>query len=326
MEKDIIEKIRESGLRGRGGGNFEAWLKWDIASKQNGRKYVICNGADGEIESSKDGYIMDNYLDDVVFGIKSAVDFLNAEKAYFYLRSDYFEKYKERLSKIIDKDKIEIFKKPDVGYIGGEETVICEVIEGGGAFPRSKPPFLTKDGLYGMPTLINNVETFYCISKILKGEYKNKRFFSVIGNATKKGVYELPCDLTIEDVLRKTGNYPDFKFFVRIGGKFGSFYFPKELSINFSGLGVIEIFDQERVDNFELVQEMAEFFHKGNCDKCTPCREGFFEIYEMARKKEFDREKINGILFSLENSSFCYFGKGAANSLNSFLKKIMKNG
>ncbi|MCK9578165.1 hypothetical protein M0R01_01565 [bacterium] len=141
--KNIIKKIRDLELKGRGGGDFETWKKWDMVTATRGDKYIICNGADGEILVSKDGYILENYLDYVIEGINIAIDTVKAKKAYFYLREDYYEKH---LNKILSlgNDKIEVFKKPDVGYIGGEETVICEIIEGRSAFPRRKPPYLTE--------------------------------------------------------------------------------------------------------------------------------------------------------------------------------------
>ncbi|MDD5639939.1 MAG: NADH-ubiquinone oxidoreductase-F iron-sulfur binding region domain-containing protein [Candidatus Pacebacteria bacterium] len=327
MKENIIQKIRNSKLRGRGGGNFETWIKWDLVKKSLKKdKYVICNGAEGELDVSKDGYILDNYLEDVLNGILIAMDEVGAKKAYFYLRSDYYLKYKSVLDSLIKDKQIIVFEKPDIGYIGGEETTICEIIEGKSGMPRIKPPYLTEKGLFDCPTLINNVETFYCVSKISKNEYSNERFYSLSGDIKNKGVFVFHEDMTIEEILKRTDNYPSFDFFVQSGGgALGEFLLPEDISVPVFGIGSIIVFNKQATDIYSLIEKIMEFFHKGNCDKCVPCREGSFMLYKMAKNKKINHKKMEEILYSLENSSFCALGKSIAIPLRSIFKKILKD-
>ncbi len=312
---DILEKLRASELKGRGGGAFSVALKWELAKKAKGKeKYVICNASEGEPNVFKDKYILDYYLDEVINGINIAVDFLKAKEAYIYLNKNYKLKG--------DTGNCIIFKK-ESGYIGGEETAAVEAIEGKRAEPRAKPPFLTECGLFNCPTLMNNVETFYYVSKIAKGEYKKTRFYSINGDVLHEGVYELPVDMPIVDILKQTGNYPDFDFFAQIGGgASGEIMLPQELEIPAFGAGSITIYNKDKTDKFELMEKWAKFFHTGNCDKCTPCREGAFRIYEMVKNRDIDYEVLEDILFNLENSSFCALGKSIPTPFASLIKKV----
>jgi len=312
---DILKKLKSSDLKGRGGGAFSVALKWELAKKAKGKeKYVICNASEGEPNVFKDKFILDNYLSEVINGINIAVDFLNAKDAYIYLNKDY--KLKGDIGKCI------IFKKTS-GYIGGEETAAVEAIEGKRTEPRLKPPFLTECGLFDCPTLMNNVETFYYVSKVEKGEYNNKRFYSINGDVSNEGVYELPVDMPIFDILKQTGNYPEFDFFAQVGGgASGEIMLPQELKKSAFGAGSITIYNREKTDIYELMEKWAEFFHTGNCDKCAPCREGAFRIYEMVKSRNIDYEILDDIFFNLKKSSFCALGKCIPLPFESLIKKI----
>ncbi|MCK9393942.1 hypothetical protein M0Q03_04020, partial [bacterium] len=263
---------------------------------------------------------------DVINGILIAITEINAKKAYLYLRSDYYLKYKTVLLSLIGNKPIVVFEEPSVGYIGGEETTICEIIEGRPAIPRIKPPYLTENGLFGRPTLINNVETFYIVSRISKGEYSGEKFYSLSGDIKNEGVFILPEDTSIEKILKQTGNYPDFEFFVQVGGgASGEFLLSSEISIPVSGIGSIIVFNKKETDIYFLIEKIMEFFHKGNCDKCVPCREGTFVIYEMMKDKIIDYKRMNEIIYSLENSSFCALGKNIIIPLKSILTKLLND-
>jgi NADH:ubiquinone oxidoreductase subunit F (NADH-binding) len=321
----MINKIKEAGLVGRGGGGFSTGEKWEIVKNDPRKeKYVICNGAEGELGVFKDKYILENHLEEVVNGVSLAMKEMDAIKGYIYLRGDYYDLFEERLKKIIN-DNIEIYRKPDVGYIGGEETVVCEIIEGNSAIPRIKPPYLAESGLFGSPTLINNVETFYWISKISKDEYSQKRFYSLSGAMKNLGVFEFGENETIKDILVKTDNLPEFDFFVQAGGgASGIILLPSELDRKVEGIGSIIVFEKEKTDYFGLMEKWSDFFHNGNCDKCTPCREGMYKINEMIRNREIDYDRLEEIFLSLEKSSFCPLGRGIIRPLKSFIEKIFK--
>jgi len=312
---DIVKKIEESGLKGRGGGAFPTALKWTLAKKAKGKeKYVVCNASEGEPNVFKDGYILDNHLEEVINGIKIAQDFISAKDSYIYLNKNYS----------INKDigNIIVFKK-NSGYIGGEESSMCEAIEGKRAEPRKRPPFLTECGLFNCPTLVNNVETFYYVSKIAKGEYNHCRFFSINGDVANAGVYELPENTTIFQALKETNNYPNFDFFTQIGGgASGEIMLPQELNKPVFGAGSITVYNRKTTDKYDLMEKWAEFFHTGNCDKCVPCREGAFRIYKMIKERNIDYDKLDDIFLSLKKSSFCSLGKGIPLPFESLMKKI----
>ncbi|MFA5169253.1 MAG: NADH-ubiquinone oxidoreductase-F iron-sulfur binding region domain-containing protein [Candidatus Paceibacterota bacterium] len=323
--KDIIEKLKEAGLKGRGGAGFPTATKWELVKKAKGdRKYVVCNASEGEPNVFKDGYIIEKYPEDLVNGIDIAMKAVRADTGYIYINKDYYKKFKDRLLEVIGKRNIILFEKK-ARYIGGEETSAVESIEGKRAEPRKRPPFLTDYGLFGCPTLMNNVETFYYVSKIDKGEYQKTRFYSVNGDVINSGVFELPEDMTIFQVLRKTENYPAVDFFVQVGGgASGEIMLPEELNKPVTGAGSITIFDKNKTDVFDLMQKWAEFFHIGNCDKCVPCREGAYRIYEMVKTRKLDYEVLDSLFLSLRESSFCALGRGIPVPFQSLIEKVIK--
>ncbi|OQB08244.1 MAG: NADH-quinone oxidoreductase subunit 1 [Parcubacteria group bacterium ADurb.Bin216] len=322
--EDIIAKLKESGLLGRGGAGFPVWQKWESVSKAEGdEKYIICNGAEGEPDVFKDGYIIKNYPKEVIRGIEIAIDFLSAKKAYLYLNHDYYRDCKDMLLSEIGTLPIEVIEKRK-GYIAGEESAICNFIEGGVVEPRQKPPFLSQQGLFGKPTLVNNLETFYQVCKVIEGEYGKKRFFCINGDVVNPGVFEESEDITLAELLRKTGNYPEFDFFAQVGGGAeGVIMLSGELDNPLKGgCGAIKVFDKEKTDLFELMEYWITFLMHGNCDRCVPCREGTYRMYEMIKARKIDKEKMSELLDVLEKTSFCALGKGVAIPFRSLLLKL----
>ena len=320
---EIISKLKEANLLGRGGANFPVWQKWQaVISSAGDEKYVICNGAEGEPDVEKDGFILSNYPEELIEGVVIALKEISAKKAYIYLNHNYYEAHKSVLQKLCANFPIEIIAKGK-GYIAGEETAICEYIEKGYAEPRQKPPFISDKGLWGKPTLLNNVESFYYVAKVSKGEYRGTRFISINGDASSSGVFELPISLTIEDALKQTNNYPDFDFFVQVGGGAeGLIMLPSELNVPLSGCGAIKVFNRRTTDLLALMEYWADFLNRGNCDKCVPCREGMYRISEMMKSKNIDKEKLFEIFDVLEKTSFCALGRGASGAFKSLIEKL----
>lgn len=208
--QNIINKLKESGLKGRSGCNFPTGLKWEMVKKAKAKKkYIICNASEGEPNAFKDEFILKNYPDEVIEGIKIALKTFNNSSAYIYLRKDYFRKFKKKLEKLIKNSPIMLLKKPD-GYLAGEETSILEFIEGKRPEPRIKPPFPTTNGLWGYPTLINNVETLYSVAQIFKGKYQKNRFYCLSGDIKNPGVFQFTEDYPISKILKETDNWPNF--------------------------------------------------------------------------------------------------------------------
>jgi len=320
MGKDIISKLKQSQLLGRSGSNFPTGLKWEIVKKSKAkRKYIICNGAEGEPGVFKDYFILKNYLEEVVNGVKIALKTIDDSAAFIYLRKDYFDKLEDKLKRLTKDYPILLFKKKG-GYLSGDETSICEIIEGRAGEPRIKPPHISKAGLFGLPTLINNVETFYYVSKIAKDEYDKTRFYTISGKVKNPGVFQLPTNWSIKKILQKTNNYPKFKFFVKIGGKMmGEILLSQELNSQAKGAGAIIIYDA-KTKPLKLMKELSEFFMNENCDKCVPCREGIYRINDMFKKNRVDKKLLDDIIFVLKKTSLCSLGKGAAFSFESIKK------
>ena len=321
---NIINKIEKANLSGRSGSAFPTALKWQMVKKEKAeKKYIICNGSEGEPNISKDGFILEKYPEEVIKGIKIALKTIDKSSAYLYLRKDYLQKFSRNLKKLIGNSKITLFKKPG-GYLAGEETSICEAIEGKKPEPRTKPPFPTQVGLWGCPTLVNNLETFYYVAKIAENQYKGTRFYSISGNVKKEGVFELPENWPVKKILKETGNWPDFDFFVQIGGgASGQIMLPSELNQPAQGIGGIIVYDRRKTDFISLMKKWAEFFHKENCDKCLPCREGVFRIAEMLKKGKIDKELLNDLLFVLDETSLCALGKNVARPFKSLIDKVL---
>lgn len=320
---NIIEKIKEADLRGRGGAGFPAAAKWQmVLDAPGGAKYVICNVSEGEPAVAKDGYLLKNHLETVMEGMKIALETIKGSTGIIYLRQDYFEEYREKLMKLAQGLPVEIFKET-CGYLGGEETTLLEVIEGNRAEPRFKPPYPPQSGLRGKPTLINNLETFYYVAKIAKGEYKGDRFYTISGKVKNPGVYELPGAWSIKKVLEETGNLPGFEIFVQAGGgASGAILLGGELNQPLSGIGSIVVYDLKNADLTDIMKRWAAFFINENCGKCVPCREGVYRLNEMLVNKAFDLNAAVEIIAVLKETSFCPFGKGVANSFESLINKL----
>ncbi len=322
--KNIIKKLKRSKLKGRGGAGFPTGSKWEMVKKEKSdKKYIICNGSEGDPNVFKDGFILDNYLDEVVNGVKVALNTFKNSQAYFYLRKDYYKKYGPKIKSLTKDLNTKIFKKSG-GYLGGEETSLIENIEGNLPIPRIKPPFPTTSGLYGAPTLVNNVETFYHISKVSKGEYNKTRFYTISGDIKNGGVYELSINNSVYQILKKTNNLPDFDFFAQVeNGIMGKILTPDELDKPIQGLGSIVVFNKNKTDPFKLMEKWVKFFLKSNCDKCVPCREGMFRLAYMIEQREIDNQLINDLFFVLKNTSFCALGKGSVIPFKTLIEKII---
>jgi NADH:ubiquinone oxidoreductase subunit F (NADH-binding) len=336
---EILEKISDSGLVGRGGAAYPTAAKWAavkdaLATKRAG--YIVVNGAEGEPGVKKDGYIFKNYPEEVINGVLLADKFLGPakiKKIYIYLNHDYYRDYAPRLKKILVGKKYqalgrkaEFFLKPDkLTYISGEETTILNLIEGKMAEPRLKPPFPTKSGLHHQPTLINNPETFYNVSLAARDEYRGERFYTINGAVKKPGVYPLPAELNIEEVLRRTGNYPSFPFFVQIGGEAsGEVLNSSQLVAPVEGAGSIMVYDATKTDHKKLVNFWLNFYRQQSCGQCTPCREGTYRLTEMFGQKDFDKKLFWKTIETMEKTSFCALGSSLAVPLKSYYQNVLK--
>ena len=331
---NILSKIKQVGLVGRGGAGFPVEKKWFSVAKAMESKpaterkcYVVCNASEGEPGVFKDGYILEHHADKVIDGMKIAVDFLQAEKAYLYINHNYYKKLNKKLTVLLKDSKIEIFAKPiNAGYIGGEESAILNAIEGKRIEPRLKPPFPTINGLWDCPTLINNVETFYNVSLVAADQYANKRFYTITGDCPNEGVYELPDSLTIEKVLKQTKNYPKFSFFTQIGGgASGEVLNSSQLKRQVSGAGSIAVCSLSKNNFKKIIKDWLDFYNNESCGQCTTCREGVFRLKEVFSQEKIDWVLFNDLLDNLKDTSFCALGGSVPMPINSFIKNVCQN-
>ncbi|MBU1203022.1 hypothetical protein KKH39_03220 [Patescibacteria group bacterium] len=322
--KNIIEKLQLADLRGRGGANFPTYIKWQTVLEAKGKiTYILANGSEGEPATMKDAYIIENYAEDLIDGIKIALGVFKNSQAFIYLRKDYFKKYKRKLEKLIGDLPITVVREKG-GYLSGEETTACQEIEKKIRRPRLRPPYPGQAGIFGMPTLINNIETFYYISQIAKDKYKKNRFYTILGKVKNKGVFELPINWPIAKILQETGNWPKFEFFLQVGGgASGEILLANETKQLAGGSGSIVVYDKNQTDPWDLMRNWLDFFMNENCDKCTPCREGTYRLMQMVRDRKFDEQILDDLLFVLENTSFCALGKSVAMPFRSAVKKLL---
>lgn len=322
----MIGKIKQSGLAGRGGAGFPVGLKWEAVKNAPGKKkFVVCNASEGEPGTFKDKYILENFPERVIEGISLALSTVDAQEAYVFLRSDYYDNFKNKLETIIGDLPIKLWRNDD-GYLEGEETVLINCIEGDAKEPKRKPPYPTEEGLWGCPTLINNLETFFAVSEICHEEYDGSRFYSISGDVEKGGIYKFHTESLIVDILQRSGNYPSKDFFVQVGGGAGGeILLSSELDRPVSGCASIIVYEKDKADIIGMMRDWAEFFMEENCDRCVPCREGIYRIREIIDERgKLDLASLEEIFFALENSSFCPLGKGVPVPFRSMINKILR--
>ncbi|TKJ17642.1 hypothetical protein CEE44_03875 [Candidatus Woesearchaeota archaeon B3_Woes] len=344
-QKKVIKLIKEKGLTGRGGASFLTGLKWEMALKSPGKeKYIICNADEGEPGTFKDKFILNYNPELVIEGILIAAFAVGAEKAFIYLRGeyDYLEKglnkvIKNVVRKTKSKVKIEIILGAG-SYVCGDETAIIESIEGKRGQPRDKPPFPTTDGLFGKPTVINNVETLANVPLAVMFEDWDSmlRLFCLSGNVTNPGVYELPLGTNLCELI-KMGR-PKNKVKAVYFGCFGGCLPYCDIKLtpeNICGkecvLGACSVIVvDEKQSIVDVATNIAKFYEFESCGKCTPCREGTMRILALlenismgeATKKDLDT--LEELAEVIKETSFCGLGQTSTQHLITALKYFRK--
>lgn len=348
-QADLIEEVRKSGLRGRGGAGFNAGMKWSFAYKaQADQKYVICNADEGEPGTYKDRIIMENDPQSLLEGMAICGYAIGANKGYIYCRGEY-PYVVDILNQAIAQAKakgvlgnFDIEVRMGAGaYVCGEETALIESIEGNRGEPRYKPPYPPNVGLWGKPTIVNNVETFANIPQIVeKGgdwyasigapKYPGTKIVTLTGDVVNKTYFEVPTNTTIREVIFGFGGgIPNGKKFkaVQIGGTSGGFI-PESLldtPIDFDsmaaigatlGSGAVFVMDETR-DIVDVVTRIAKFFEHESCGKCAPCREGTWRTFEIMEKinnghgKASDLELLERLGRVMSVACLCGLGQAA---------------
>ena len=336
----IVEEIMASRLLGRGGAGFPCGLKWKLARENPAsEKFLICNADEGEVGTFKDRFILEHDPFTLIEAIAIAGFAVGANKAYIYLRAEYHYLFNLLLNAISQAkergflEHLELDLREGAGaYMCGEESGLMNSIEGMRGEARYKPPFPPSKGLWGRPTVINNVETLMNIPPIILNgsqwfkkmgtEHSNgTKVFSVCGDVEKPGVYEMELGSTLAEVVIELASARRIKM-VQVGGATGRIIPEPMIDTPLSyetvlGSGALTVYDESR-DVIDVMYRNMEFLAEESCGKCTPCREGteaMVEILERLAKGEGLEEDIE-ILDDLSSvmmlSSLCGLGQGAS--------------
>ena len=326
--EELLQKIAEAKLIGRGGSGYSTATKWqEMYDKHHPLLYVAVNGSEGEPGTLKDGYILKHHLNQLLEGLLATYTiFPQTKTIYLYLRKDYFETYNDLITDTL-KNKypslpVVVFKEPG-GYLCGENTVLINAIEGRRLEPRRKPPYISEVGLFGLPTLVNNLETFYQIGQIAHDVYDDTRMYSITGDVPHTGVFTAATTISVDELLKQTHNEIPNSFVQLGGGASGIYITTDEFAMTPAnkGTGAILVYDYTKHTLMEMLKEKFTFLINENCGKCTPCREGLFRLHEMVENNTWDETRATDIAAALSKTSFCGLGLGAGGALTSLLEK-----
>ena len=341
--EEVINEVKTSRLRGRGGAGFPTGLKWEGARKAPGEeKYVICNADEGEVGTFKDRYILERDPFTIIEAMAIAGYAIGAKTGYIYLRAEYhhlFDLLKDAINQakqagFLDNFYIDIWEGAGA-YICGEESALMDSIEGKRGEPRYRPPFPTTAGLWGKPTIINNVETLMNIPQIILNSAswfnqmgtegsKGTKVFSVSGDVPKPGVYELVLGSPLRELVERLAQARNIKL-IQIGGATGRIipYEMIDTPLAFEtilGAGAVIVCDESR-DVIDIVYRTMEFLAEESCGECTPCRQGtevmkaILERFSRGEGLKKETKDLEDLSSAMVLSSLCGLGQAAPNAV-----------
>ncbi len=361
---EVVDEITRSGLRGRGGAGYPTGLKWaTVAKMPPGQKFVICNADEGDPGAFMDRSVLESDPQRVIEGMAIAGYAVGANQGYIYVRAEYPLAI-SRLQKAIQQAKklgvlgTEIFGSPfdfriDIrvgagAFVCGEETALIASIEGGRGVPRPRPPYPAESGLWGSPTLINNVETYANIKPIItKGanwfasigteKSKGTKVFSLTGKIRNTGLIEVPMGISLREIVEEMGGgVPNGSVkAVQTGGPSGGCIPASALdtSVDYESLaklgsimgsGGMVIMDQS-TSMVDVARFYMEFCMDESCGKCIPCRAGTVQMYRLLKKISegnaslADLEQLEELCDMVKDTSLCGLGQSAPNPVISTL-------
>ena len=360
---DILDEITNAGLKGRGGAGFGTGMKWRFCcDAESQTRYVVCNADEGEPGTFKDRILLNSHADEVFEGMTICAHTIGATQGYLYLRGEY--RYmldalestlqKRRETGLLGENILALGFDFDIAivvgagaYICGEESALIESIEEKRGIPRIRPPFPVTSGLWGKPTVVNNVETLAAAAKIIlhghhwfesHGSWQSKgsKLLSVSGDCARPGIYEYVFGVTVEQVLDDAGA-EDVQA-VQIGGPAGKLISPSHFNhhIAFEDMatgGSFMIFNKQR-DLLAVVSNFTRFFAHESCGFCTPCRVGTRLLKNGMDKlcnghaTARDIEELKHTSELVATRSHCGLGATAANPIRDGLKyfpELFKN-
>ncbi len=356
--EDIVILVEESTLRGRGGAGFPTGRKWRFALSNPAPRYLICNADESEPGTFKDRIIIERDPHLLLEGMAISAYALGVNEAYIYIRGEYPAGYQILEDAIKDAEEagylgenilgtdfsLKIYVYRGAGaYICGEETALIESIEGKRGHPRLRPPYPANEGLFGRPTVVNNVETLSNVPIIVTYEsyfmnigpsgFFGPKLFPISGKVEKPGVYESTMDITLRELIDMAGGMKDGKKFKAVfSGALGVYserdldtpmdYSPK----GFGGTGTTIVLDEDDciIDSLLVI---ANFFHHESCGKCTPCRVGTYEQHNLLKKfqegtaTENDLNLLKHLAKNIPIGSICGLGFSAPQAIADAIKK-----
>ncbi|RVE89365.1 NADH-quinone oxidoreductase subunit NuoF [Sinorhizobium meliloti] len=323
---EIVELVKESNLRGRGGAGFPTGMKWSFVPKAAGKpKYLCCNADEGEPGTFKDRIIMERDPHQLIEGLAVSAYAIGAETAYVYIRGEYvtaIRRMEQAIAEALENGYLGTgilgsnfnfmvhIHRGAGAYICGEETAMLESLEGKRAQPRLKPPFPAVAGLYASPTVINNVETLACVPHIvMRGSAwfrgigpdrsPGPKLYCLSGQVRKPGLYELPMGISLRELVEEHagGPLPGRKVKAVIPGGVSAPVIPDgelEVGMDFDSLTAAGsmlgsagvVVIDDSTCMVKLATRIIEFFHHESCGKCTPCREGLDWTVKVLRRIE----------------------------------------
>jgi bidirectional [NiFe] hydrogenase diaphorase subunit len=360
-----IEQITKCGLRGRGGAGYPTGLKWSTVAKSIAdHKYVVCNGDEGDPGAFMDRSVMEDAPYQLIEGMLIAAYAVGADAGYLYVRAEYPLAVKRLKHAIRQAEKHGLLGQDICGtrfsfkldvrlgagaFVCGEETALIASIEGKRGTPRPRPPYPAEHGLWGYPTLINNVETFANITPVLRegsewlasiGTERSKgtKVFALTGSVKRTGLIEVPMGITLREIVFDIGGIPDGKHFkaVQTGGPSGGCIPEAFLDISvdyeslakvgsFMGSGGMIVMDESSC-MVDVAKYFVEFCMSESCGKCIPCRVGTAQMYHLLDKITLgeatldDLELLEELCDMVKHTSLCGLGQGAPNPVQSTLR------
>ena len=364
---EVIEEVKVSGLRGRGGAGFPTWRKFTFSTIESDVKYVVCNADEGEPGTNKDRELLTVDPCALFEGMTIAAKAIGAHNGVIYLRREYAYMLGDLFAAIDSCKKINCLGKDILGsgfdfdiriylgngaYVCGEETALLESIEGKRGEPRFRPPFPGISGLFGKPTLVNNVETLSNLAPIFRegGEWFSKigvpgstgtKLFTVSGNVRRRGVFEFPMGINLKELVNDyCGGVPEGKnlLAVQTGGASGAIINADQIdmsldidNVSASGgrlaCGTIMVYSDDNCI-VDILCNNLDFFREESCGKCTPCREGGTQLYHMVRRiadghgSVNDLQNIEEVCTVMRATALCGLGTSTTVPITSCLKNF----
>jgi NADH-quinone oxidoreductase subunit F len=362
----VIAEVKKSALRGRGGAGFPTGLKWSFMPRQfPGQKYVVCNSDEGEPGTFKDRDILRYNPHMVIEGMAIAAYAMGVSVGYNYIHGEIWVDY-ERFEEALEEARAAGYLGSNIlgsqfsfqlhashgygAYICGEETALLESLEGKKGQPRFKPPFPASYGLYGKPTTINNTETFAAVPFIVNhggdeflalGKPNNggTKIFSVSGDVTHPGNYEVPLGTPFAKLLELAGGMRDGRTIKAvIPGGSSMPVLPGDLMMatdmdydsiakagSMLGSGAVIVMDERRC-MVRCLERLSYFYYEESCGQCTPCREGTGWLYRVVHRIEHgqgkpeDLDLLNSVADNIQGRTICALGDAAAMPVRAFIK------